>query len=1240
MKGNSNMKKCIAILSALALVVCCLGVSVLAETARVEYCEYCQQEVQWTAWSSANKNTGSWSTGHYYLAEDIIGGTQKIAKGTVCLDLNGHTIKTTGRALLCSGKQYENPVFNVMDSKGGGYVISQTGTNNGSGGTVTASYGGEFNLYGGTLQYISGEDSITTVGGVVCVYGDATAGTGTFNMYGGCVDASQCQLVVDAKGYVSGNKDGCGAAIAVYGGSSLNLRGGKVIAGKAEPDAGRGNCVFIHSTADQVVIAKNAQVDNIWFDEAPSASVTVSGVFTGSAQLSASVNQGEGVVIGKTTANANISGGKVTYTADSYFVDITEAGLVLTQNPTPNGVAGAEPSGSRMEYCEYCKTEVEWTAWTTAGHKNLSSVTTGHYYLKEDISGSAQKIIKGNVCLDLNGYTLQSNMRALLVSGAQYADPLLNLMDSKGGGFVITNGGNNNAGGGTVAVSGGGILNLYGGTLKYITTEASIATLGGVVCVSGTSTAKVSSKFNMYGGCVDASQCQLVVDTNSYIDDTKDGCGAAIACYSAGSLSFRGGRVIGGKALDGVGRGDCVFVTSKTEQVVVAKDAQVDEIWFDLAAPADSLTVSGVFTGSFKVNSNVAPAEGLVVCKTTENTAVSEATTVHSNGIYYIVDSENGPVFTMVNPNATAVVIDGENVTSYNDLNEAVKNAGGKLIRLNQDVSYAVSVNADTYLDLNGHSITGKVQVAQDKTLYCLDAATDDYTIEDGVYGKLTNVSGKIAGIPQGTGLVANPYLMHTENGVISFHCMGLKLTSMVLRGEQTGVYYKCAFGGDEIVKRYVAAYGVALSVVDEPTADNFDTDCKATRFTGFEAGGMDTDATSSLLKGIMKRENAAMINRRNVDMPVYGRAYMELTDGTLVFGDTAKRSLKEQIEKVNDIWYQLSIPQRDSAYVIYENFPSILDSWDIMNIHAYQDTSRDGVLKILNISNSHGQDSIWQLPMVLSAEMPEQKYVIVEMYQSYALTEHILAAKNDSSVYYYQVNTGGFWETLTTEATLAEGLLSQNWDYVMFNESSRHLGLESKMSQGMVDWFADYIMTHLGHEPKLLYNMTWASPTDERFYTDTTRQPATATFKGTYTKDYGFDHVNHYNQLVALTKKYLVGHEAFYKIMYNATPVQYAGEVLGVPQYEETQTFDLYRDYTHISDYARLIVAYNMYCQLFKPDGLTDVNMDTILWQNRASWGNRHKKLGDIQLTDDHKQVLIKSVNHSLKYPLSITAE
>ena len=196
---------------------------------------------------------------------------------------------------------------------------------------------------------------------------------------------------------------------------------------------------------------------------------------------------------------------------------------------------------------------------------------------------------------------------------------------------------------------------------------------------------------------------------------------------------------------------------------------------------------------------------------------------------------------------------------------------------------------------------------------------------------------------------------------------MGLQLTAMTLRGEQGGVYYKSAFGGDEIVAQYVQAYGVALSLYGEPTADRLAASCRS-RYTDFVAGGMDADATSTLLKNIFSKDRSDELNIQYSEMPIYGRAYMELTDGTMVFGDSAQRTFKEQIYQVNEIWYTLNIPQRDSAYIIYENFPTVLDHWDVMNIQAYQDTEKDGILKILNISNSHGQDAIWQLPSVISA--------------------------------------------------------------------------------------------------------------------------------------------------------------------------------------------------------------------------------------------------------------------------------
>lgn len=299
------------------------------------------------------------------------------------------------------------------------------------------------------------------------------------------------------------------------------------------------------------------------------------------------------------------------------------------------------------------------------------------------------------------------------------------------------------------------------------------------------------------------------------------------------------------------------------------------------------------------------------------------------------------------------------------------------------------------------------------------------------------------------------------------------------------------------------------------------------------------------------------------------------------------------------------------------------------------QSPEEEKVMRILNISNSHGADSVKLLPLVLQAEKPDQEFFVAELYASYALTEHIAAAKEDAKDYVYYTNGDGTWDRVEG-ISISMALQDQHWDVIMFNESSRHLGLEDKMSQGMIDWFRSYILDNLDYEPTLLYNMTWSNPTDERFHDpNSDRQKPPETFKNSYTRDYGFDHVNHYNKLVEMTKKYLVNHEGFDKIIYNAKPVQYAQEVCGVPQWDDAQKMDLYRDYTHLSDFARLMVAYNWYAQMLDVQELTAINVDVIPKDLRATY--RQQNLGDLEMTEEHKRIIMESVNETLKDPFII---
>ena len=1197
------MKKFVVSLLMLILLAGTVVLSISAEAEpKMAECPYCQKTVEWQPLTNSNK--ASFGAGHYYLYEDIKAFGQKTITGVTCLDLNGKIAATTGRSLL---PNTASSVLNIIDSQTGGAVVSQNGSNNVAGGTIRVSGNGTLNLYSGTLQYISTEGSATARGGVIDING------GNVNIYGGTVDASQCKL--------AGSNSG--ASIYVAANSNLSISGGKIIQGKKAD--GTDNCVYVADTTAVATLSGDAKVDELFFAKTSATSLVIDGAFTGTAKLAyaSNVTVKAGDKVGTLINKGTISGAEISFENARFGVAQSGADLVMA----------IKSATAKTDWCEYCKENVTWEPWTVdnvAAGDAPNSAFTGHYYVFEDLMNFPSKSAKGTVCIDLNGHQVKSRGRALIASGASYKDgiPTINVMDSKGSGCITATDGSNNPNGGLAYVVDGGVLNLYGGTLKHITDGTkSVTKLGGVVCLYSSSSSPAGGTLNIYGGTIDASGCTM----------KELGVGSAVYVSMRSVLNAYSGTILSGQITGKIKDGECVFVEDASSSVVLTGDARIEEIRF-AADPQNSLTVSGSYTGKVMLAyaEGTVEKEGFVTGKTADKADVSGADMKSVVGGYFVNVAGDTLVLTRLDPSCEAAVIDGNVITNCETLEEALSIANGSLIRLNNGISRAVSVALDTYLDLNGCSITGKLTVEEGKTLYCMDSKTDDYTVADGRYGKLTNVEGTVTGMPLESDITVDAYMMITDNGEISFHRVGLQMVAMTLRADVAGVYYKSDFGIDEMIADRIKGYGVALSVYAEPTAENLTDSCAYTYYTDFSAGGLDAEATSTLLTGVMKEKNSESRNEKLANMAVYGRAYFVLDDGTYLFGATADRSFKEQVEATSDIWYSLNMTQKDSVDAMYNRYRSIIDKWDAMNIHAYKDPSRDDVVRILNISNSHGQDSVWLLPKVLKEERPDLKFVVAECYAAFGLPEHIKAAQENAADYKYWTNTGDGWSSAVFSSSL-DALQAQSWDIVMFNESSRYLGVERMMSQGLIDWYRNYILENLDYEPTLLYNMTWASPTDERFYTDATRQKAPDYFKNSYTNDYGFDHVNHYNCLVALTKKYLVNHEGFDKIIYNATPVQYASEICGVPQYDENQTWDLYRDYTHLSDFARLIVAYNWYCQMFDVDALTEVKVDVVESENRAEYGDRQKVYGDLTLTEQHKNVLIESVNHGLKNPLSV---
>ena len=234
-----------------------------------------------------------------------------------------------------------------------------------------------------------------------------------------------------------------------------------------------------------------------------------------------------------------------------------------------------------------------------------------------------------------------------------------------------------------------------------------------------------------------------------------------------------------------------------------------------------------------------------------------------------------------------------------------------------------LTVEANTYIDLNGYSING-IAVAEGATVYVSDSQTDDYSVADGVYGKLTEVTGAVEAM--------DGYVAIREDSALSFHRVDLAIKSMSLRASVAGVYYTSSFAADEVVSAQVESYGVALSVVEAPTAENLDVSCGYSVLTDFAAG----EKSGTLLTGIMDAKNDAETNAVHAAMDIYGRAYIKTADG-YTFGAVAVRDLQEQVEAIDTILEELNDTQKSGIVAFYNTYKSAMADWNIPNLRSQQ---------------------------------------------------------------------------------------------------------------------------------------------------------------------------------------------------------------------------------------------------------------------------------------------------------------
>lgn len=606
---------------------------------------------------------------------------------------------------------------------------------------------------------------------------------------------------------------------------------------------------------------------------------------------------------------------------------------------------------------------------------------------------------------------------------------------------------------------------------------------------------------------------------------------------------------------------------------------------------------------------------------------------------------------------ATVAVIGAEEFVSLQAAVTAYKE--NNVIQLVKNETAAATITKDVYLDLNGFTVSGAVTVGTDATLYCKDSATDDFDVAGNAYGKLTNVSGNVEGIPEESALTEDGYLKITEGKEVSFHRVDLKLTSVVLRAVDQGVcapgaYYKSNFKGDQKVAEAVKGYGIALSINAMPDAQNLESDCKRSRFTQFASGADGNSVNGTYLSGIMKPSNKALINLRNSNVPIYGRAYIEIESG-FVFGSGRVRTLKQISEAADARWASYEDEPKKNMSQMYVTYSSIMKSWELPNLREYTDPTKDGALKVLVIGNSHGLDATNFLYEVFEDQgYDEQKVVLGALYKAgCTMREHADYMTNSKPNYEYYENDGsnpdGTWDAVI--GTVADtALYAHQWDIIVLQQMNNWAA--NPNSYARQEWLTviEYVKSHQIGKPRLGFHMVWTNPDGVEYVTAGTGVSCSdnegwvrnhVTNFPSATDPTKYDQNVMYQKMVRCMQTFIEDDENFLRGSYfdfvipSCTVTEYAQDVLGLSQAE------IYRDYTHMNDYGRLMVSYLWYAKILGLEKLDSVGIskipEALHYHSNQHASSEYPALPDLEITPKMQQDILTAVNYALEHPYEL---
>ena len=278
---------------------------------------------------------------------------------------------------------------------------------------------------------------------------------------------------------------------------------------------------------------------------------------------------------------------------------------------------------------------------------------------------------------------------------------------------------------------------------------------------------------------------------------------------------------------------------------------------------------------------------------------------------------------------------------------------------------------------------------------------------------------------------------------------------------------------------------------------------------------------------------------------------------------------------------------------------------------------------KILIIGNSHSLDAFQLLSLVYKDQDPGEEVTLGILYYSGCpISKHVNFGKNKEAVCTYYKNTNGLWN-IEKQVDMDHVLSDEPWEKVFLQPATPDLD-ETYNRPGRRE-LEKMVDERVATPHKFYWHTSWPSPDDPYFFTPDKNAPQS--YVDRLVRLFDHDPIKQFTILTNKSKENILTDEVYEKAICTGAAIMNAHITQGRPQRE------IWRDYTHLNDFGRLIASYAFYAQL------TGKKIETV-GISAVPVSLRNKKFqeeGELIVTDEMKDIIIKAANHAIDDPWTV---